>query len=240
MSSAHVSVCGKDVGESVEIVVEEETAERQRQQRRPADRRPRCIVDEEPIALVVIERHHLVGEVPDDEAGPSGAVVVRGVDAHAGARDAGLAEGDSRQDRPILERAVALVAVQAVRLGVVGDEDIDPPVAVEVEHGDAQSLRRGVDRRRPSSSRSRTCRRRGCERATGSVPCTTPACSTTCSFRRACRTDPCPSTTRRSGRRTDRACRRCRSRTRARSSKIRRRRRPPSWSRRRTVRRRDF
>ena len=60
------------------------------------------------------------------------------------ARDARLAEGHACADGSILECAVSLVAVQAVRLGVVGDENIDPSVAVEVEHGDAQSLRRRV------------------------------------------------------------------------------------------------
>ena len=45
-------------------------------------------------------------------------------------------------DADIGERAVARVAVQAVRLRVVRDEQIHPAVAVVVEHRDAEPFRR--------------------------------------------------------------------------------------------------
>ena len=38
----------------------------------------------------------------------------------------------ARQERHVLEGAVALVDPQLVFLLVVGDEDVDPPVAVEI------------------------------------------------------------------------------------------------------------
>ena len=57
----------------------------------------------------------------------------------------GFAECDAGADGDVLERAVAVVAVQPVRLGVVGDEQVHPAVAVEVEHRHAESLRRRVE-----------------------------------------------------------------------------------------------
>ena len=67
------------------------------------------------------------------------------IDAHAGAR---LAVGAERQpgfDGDVLERAVAQVAIELVRLRVVGDEQIGPAVLVVVEHRDAERFRAGVE-----------------------------------------------------------------------------------------------
>ena len=72
---------------------------------------------------------------------PAGAVVVGGVDAHAGARDARFVERDARGDADVGERAVLLVLVEPVRLRVVGDEQVEPAVAVVIEQRDAERLR---------------------------------------------------------------------------------------------------
>ena len=42
------------------------------------------------------------------------------------------------------ERAVPVVAIELVGLGVVGDEEVGPAVAVVVEHGDAERLAGGI------------------------------------------------------------------------------------------------
>ncbi len=55
-----------------------------------------------------------------------------------------------RQERRILERAVALVDPQLVRLAVVGDVDVDPPVAVEIGRRHTQ---RGAELGRQSGAR---------------------------------------------------------------------------------------
>ena len=94
-----------------------------------------------PFPSFVVERHHLVREVADDQALPAGAVVVGGVDAHAGARHAGLVERHAGRDADVGERAVLLVLVEAVRLRVVGDEQVEPAVAVVIEQRDAERLR---------------------------------------------------------------------------------------------------
>ena len=48
-------------------------------------------------------------------------------------------------DKPFfLKRAVSQVAIQLVGLGVVGDEQIGPAVAIIVEDGDAERFAGGV------------------------------------------------------------------------------------------------
>ncbi len=144
-----MAVCREEVRPSVEVVIEEEQTEGELQQRAPADRGRRRPVDEQPVRLARVERHHLVREVSDRDAVAPRAVVVGGIDAHAGARRAGLVERDTGRQADVPERAVARVAIEAVRLPVVGDEQIDPPVIVVVEQRHAERLGvRVVDARR--------------------------------------------------------------------------------------------
>ena len=184
-----VAVGREDVEVAVEVVVEEEDAERQRQQARAADGGRRRLVDEQLRALVVVEREHLVREVADEQVRAAGAVVVAGVDAHRAARDAVLAVGHAGRDPLLGERAVPVVAIELVRLRVVGDEDVGPAVAVVIEDGDAERLARGIGDAGLLAHVLRTGRRRGSDTASMRCPCTTPACSTTSSSRRASSTD---------------------------------------------------
>ena len=135
-----VPVGQEDVGPAVEVVVEEERTEGEGEQAGPAHAGRGRGVHEEALALVVVEARHLVGEVADDQAGEAAAVVVGGVDAHGPARAPVLVEGDAGAQTPLLEGPVALVAVEAVGLGVVGHRQVRPAVAVEVEGGHAQRL----------------------------------------------------------------------------------------------------
>ena len=127
--------------------------------------------------------------------GLPGAVEVAGVDAHAGARLAFGAERQPGFDGDVLERAVAQVAIELVRLRVVGDEQIGPAVLVVVEHRDAQRLRARVEdaaRRRDVFERAVAAiaeQPAACRRGT------LPACSRTSACRRDCRTRRGPPTT---------------------------------------------
>ena len=136
-------VGGEDVGPAVEVEVEEEAAERQGQQGGPPDGRARAFVDEQAVALVVIQGHHLGREVADHQVGPARAVVVGGVGPHPRAGHPRVAERHPGQHPDVFERAVAAVLEELVGLRVVGHEEVRPAVVVEVEHDDAQRLRRG-------------------------------------------------------------------------------------------------
>src|ERR1700693_5875335 len=80
----NMAIGNKNILPAIVVVIEEETAEAQRDQRGPANLRLRGFVYEQAVAFVVIERDHLIGEVADDQTGVAAAVVVGGVGAHAG------------------------------------------------------------------------------------------------------------------------------------------------------------
>src|SRR5262249_40154683 len=90
-----VPIGDENIEPAVEIVVEKETAETERQQAYASDGGSRRLVDEEPIAFVVIERKHLIREVRDHDARITGSVVVCRVRAHSRAGDAFFAERDA-------------------------------------------------------------------------------------------------------------------------------------------------
>src|SRR5215469_877250 len=136
-----VTVGDKNVGPAVVVVIEKEAAETEGHQRTAADFRLRRLVDKKTIALVVIERDHLVGEIADDNARAPAAIVVRGIDAHAGARHSVFTETDAGRDSTLLECTVAFVQIQLVGLGIVGDQNVGPAVTVVIENRDPQALR---------------------------------------------------------------------------------------------------
>ena len=137
----------------------------------------------------MVKREHLVGEVADDQAGMAGAIVVASIDAHARAGNAIFAEGDAGSDAAFSSNVpFVLVQIKLVGLGVVGEQNVGPAVAVVIENRDAQALR-GVDRQSPAF-----CGRVFELAVAQVVPqpratflCTIPACSTTCARHRACR-----------------------------------------------------
>ena len=80
------------------------------------------------------------GEVGHEQLGQAVAVDVLGVDPHARLGLALLVEGGARGLGGVLERAVALVEEEEVRVHVVGDVDVDLAVAVEVGRDDAEAV----------------------------------------------------------------------------------------------------
>ena len=80
--------------------------------------------------------------------GAAAVVEVGGVGAHARPGAAVLAERQAGLHADFLERPIAAVAIELVRLGVVRHEQIGPAVQVEVEHGDAERLRGRIEQPR--------------------------------------------------------------------------------------------
>ena len=139
-----MTVGDENILPAVVVVIEKETAETQRDQCGPANFRLRRFVNEQSVALVVIERDHLVGKVADHDAGVTAAIVVGRVHAHARPRNAVLAETDTCGNTTLLERSIFLVEVELVGLRIVRDHEVGPAVAVVVENRDAQTLRSGI------------------------------------------------------------------------------------------------
>src|SRR5580698_1481204 len=139
-----MSVGDEDVLPAVVIVVEEKTAEAERDQRGAADVRVRGFIHEQPIAFVVIKRQHLIRKIRNNQTGAAGAVIIRRVNPHASARDTVFAEPDAGGNGALFERSVFLIEVKLIGLRVVGDQDVRPSVVVVIENRDAQSLRRRI------------------------------------------------------------------------------------------------
>src|SRR5260370_25197861 len=135
-----VAVRYQNVWPAIEIVIKEEASESESEQGSAANFRAWSLVNEESFSFVVIEREHLVREIRNQEAGKAGVIVVGGVHTHAGARDAVFAESDSRNDGFFRERAVAIVAIEFVRLRIIRKQQVGPAVIVEVEDGDPESF----------------------------------------------------------------------------------------------------
>src|SRR4051812_24804126 len=67
-------------------------------------------------------------------------IVISRIDAHAGARNAILAEGNARRNSLLLKGSIVFVEVELVRLGVVGEKNIGPAVTVVIKNREAQAL----------------------------------------------------------------------------------------------------
>ena len=78
-------------------------------------------------------------------------VVVRSVNTHRAAGLAVLGIGDPSRDPVLAERAVSLVAIQLVGLGIVSLEDVGPAIGVVVKDCDAQRFGRRVVHARPGA-----------------------------------------------------------------------------------------
>ncbi len=89
---------------------------------------------------VVIEHVEIVGEVRDVNVVPSIVVVVADGDAHVGLVAAAAVERRAGLVADVLESAVAEVAVHVVWPGIVGDQQVQTPVVIQIEPGDAESI----------------------------------------------------------------------------------------------------
>ena len=89
-----------------------------------------------------IEDVVLAPEVGDEQLGQAVAVDVLGVDPHPGHAPAPGVVAPRRRSRDVLERAVAPVEEEEIRVVVVGDVEVDPAVAVEVggDHAEAVAV----------------------------------------------------------------------------------------------------
>ena len=96
-------------------------------------------VQEQAAAEVAEEGARLVDEVREEQVDAAVAVEVVGHDAHARRGPARAVGGDPRRDADLLEPQSAQVAEQEVGRGVVGDEDVELAVVVEVGDGQAQA-----------------------------------------------------------------------------------------------------
>src|ERR1035437_8768628 len=140
-----VSIDGHEVEAPIRVDIEKRGAETEAGRGSLADASGLRRVLVSAIAAGAVKGHHFVIEVGDGDALGAGVVEVGGVHAHAGARFAVVAEGHAGAHRDVFESAVAQVAIELVGLRVVGDEEVWPAIAVEIQQGYAQRFRRAVE-----------------------------------------------------------------------------------------------
>src|SRR5690242_21187093 len=137
----NVTVRNKNIGPSIEVIIKEEARETKGEQALSTDIRTRSFVDEQRVAFVVVERHHLIGKVPDDNARPAGAIVVDGIYSHSCPSHAILAERDSRNHRTLFKTTVLRIDVEFIGLSIVGDDEVRPSIAIHVRDRYSKRLR---------------------------------------------------------------------------------------------------
>src|SRR5690242_14746651 len=106
----------------VQVSIEKHTSETQRVPRGRSDPTLDRGIQESTSLGRPIQSDHFIVEVRDRHRGSSGAVDIRHIDPHASAGLALAAEGDSGIHSDIMKRPVAKVAIEFVRLRVIGDE----------------------------------------------------------------------------------------------------------------------
>src|SRR4051794_33624350 len=144
-----MTVGAEDIGQTVEIVIEEKCAECQAEKACTAQLGARSLVNEDSVAFVVIQRKHLVREIADKQGRPAAAIVISRVGAHSTSSHTLFAESNARAQRDIGECAIAVVAVELVGLRVVRYKNIRPAVVIEVKDRNAKRLARGIGDARP-------------------------------------------------------------------------------------------
>jgi hypothetical protein len=92
------------------------------------------------VPCVLIESKLLVGQIRDDKIGKAVIVVVSEVNAHAGIGISAIVNRNFGGESDFLERAVAFVVLEELWHGVVGDENVNVPVAIVISDGNAQAL----------------------------------------------------------------------------------------------------
>jgi hypothetical protein len=138
-----VAVGRDEVQPAVGIQVGEADAEPQEIAARRGESDDRGVVGELAGAEVVIEGRGLPEEVGDRQVGPAIAVQVAGGDPHAreiASVGVGVGVGGQARELPLLAKAhTSRIAEEPIGRRVVGDEQVDRPVFVQVDGDDPQS-----------------------------------------------------------------------------------------------------
>src|SRR5580658_9891308 len=114
-----MAVRSNDVQQSVQVIVHEETAKRERLGRPLSNTGSLGLIREQARTVVLIKRHTFVRKIADHDGRKSRTVEVSSVCAHAGAHAARIAEGDSDVYTHVGESSVVIIVVTLVGLGVI-------------------------------------------------------------------------------------------------------------------------
>src|SRR5579883_1149349 len=143
-----MTIHDEQIGIAVVVVVEEFYAPSAHETGDSADAGWTGHFVEREITIVLINRIHFVVDVGDKKVLPAIVVEIGGIDAHAGARPALLAESHAGIEANVRECAVLFVKEEKIFDGIVGDEKVHPSVVVDVGGDDAPGLAKGFSHAR--------------------------------------------------------------------------------------------
>ena len=115
-----VAIGHRQVRSAIKIHIEEQAAKSESVPRRCPDAGWNRHIVENSRSGGAIQADHFIVEVGDGHTGLARTIEVSGVDAHAGAGLSFCAKRQASLHRDILEFSVPQIAVQLIRLGVVG------------------------------------------------------------------------------------------------------------------------
>src|SRR2546430_6516532 len=92
---------------------------------------------------VVIEREHLVVDVCNEQVYPSVLIVIARVHSHTRACPSKGTESDAGKCSDVIEPALPAIDEQRIGNRIVADEEVHPPVIVNVRSNHSPSLRQG-------------------------------------------------------------------------------------------------
>jgi hypothetical protein len=134
-----VAVGGEHVEAAVEIGVEKEEAKLQGLAGDRADAGGDGIIAEvQGAAFADVEGAHFVGKIAHGDG--EGAVIaeISGIYTHSATSLAGCVKSHARHGADFLEFAVAFVVEDEILNGIVGDDEVDQAVAIDVDGANAR------------------------------------------------------------------------------------------------------
>ncbi len=139
-----VAISCEEVQPAIKVIVEEEDAESKGHLAGGADALGEGFVREES-GLVTgdVDGCHFVGEVADGDSEGVILVEVGGVDAHGTAGSSEGIEGDAGGGADIAECAVLLVAEHEILDRVIGDDEVEPAIVIDVDRADTEGFGEG-------------------------------------------------------------------------------------------------
>ena len=135
-----VAVGNEDVEKAIVVKVEKTGAPGKKRNCEVTEAGTKGDVCEIGAAVVAIKRFVVVGKGSDEKVELTVAIVIAEGDAHGGLGAAFSVDSETTVIAHIFKRAVATVAIEVVGCGIVGDDEVEPAVVVEVGENGSEAV----------------------------------------------------------------------------------------------------
>src|SRR5579859_4366532 len=136
----YVAIGDEDVEKAIVVKVEKAGAPGQKRNCGVTEADPERDVCEIGAAVVAIKRFVVVGKGGDEKVEFAVAIVIAEGDAHGSLGTAFFVDSETTLIAHIFKRAVATVAIEVVGCGIIGDDEVEPAVVVEVRENRSEAV----------------------------------------------------------------------------------------------------